>query len=157
MKKLSIEEIEQVISRAVDNDTKTLIMSEIVSFVETQDEGEDDPTTLPTPETRSITILVGASDVIEPINTDQLYAYTVSCEIERDHNDLIRHLVQKATEFNSKKKKRSSKVYSLSEVFESLKPKKDLDLYPKKIFTKESAMVLKTVNLQIPTTQNVVN
>ena len=152
MKKLTVQEIESIVARVVDPQARQAIMSEVISYAGTEEEPDDQPTD--PMQYRPVTILVGAPEIIEPINTDQLYAYTVSCEVQRDHNGLINHLINKAAEYNTKKKRKRSKIYRFSDVFDSLKPKSDLDMYPKRIYTKESALILKTSNFSIPQTSN---
>jgi len=149
MKKFSIQEIEQIILRSVEDDqTRSRIMSQVAEVANRQNTEEDD--TIPREECSSVTVLIGPQEVLDLVDTDQLYAYTVSCPIARDHNGLVTHLINKAFEYNSKKKRKNSKLAKLAEIFSKLKPNSDLDQYPKRIYTKEASIIVKTVNLNIP-------
>jgi hypothetical protein len=150
MKKLSVQEIESIIrSTALTPADQEDILTQIRSHAATQEEDLEGVTT-PTSPTRTVTILMGAQEALNAVDTDQLTAFTVQIEAEADHNTLVGHFVQKAREYNANTKRRSSKVYRLGEVFDTLKPKKHLDSFPKKIMTKEASLIIKTTNLNIP-------
>lgn len=101
-------------------------------------------------ETRDITLLIAEQEVLDRIDTERLSAFTVQIESGADHNTLVQHLVSSARNFNAEAKRASSKIWRLGEVFDTLKPKKHLDGFPKRIYTKESALVIKTTNLPLP-------
>lgn len=149
MKKLSVQEIENIIrSTALNPADQEDILNQIRSHATTEtDETETVPEAAPT---RSVTILMGAQEALDAVDADQITAFTVQIDSEANHNALVDHFVQKAREHNANTKKRSSKIYRLGEVFDTLKPKKHLDSFPKKIFTKEASLIIKTTNLNIP-------
>jgi len=149
MKKLSVQEIENIIratglTPADQEDILTQIRSHATA------ETEDIERAIEASPTRTVTVLMGTQEALATVDTEQLTAFTVQIEAEANHNALIEHFVLKAREHNANTKKRSSKIYRLGEVFDTLKPKKHLDNFPKKIFTKEASLIVKTTNLNIP-------
>jgi hypothetical protein len=148
MNKIKLEDLEQILAQQLnDEEARRRIIETIREFLTDTDQQETEPVVRP--ETRDVTILMGSEETLANINTDELSAFTVQIDAEADHNTLIPHLVQKAREFNEQTKRRSSHVRRLGEVFDTLKPKKHCDMFPRKIYTKESALLLKTVNLPI--------
>jgi len=149
MKKLSVQEIENIIrATGLTPADQEDILTQIRSHATETDETEAVPAEASP--TRSVTILMGTEEVLATVDTDQLTAFTVQIDAEANHNALVDHFVQKAREHNANTKKRSSKIYRLGEVFDTLKPKKHLDNFPKKIYTKEASLIIKTTNLNIP-------
>jgi predicted secreted protein len=153
MNKINIEDLEQILVQQVDDaHTRSRIIQTVRDFLSEQD---TEPTEQePKPETRNLTILMGSEEALRNINVDELSAFTVQIADDSDHNTLIAHLVQKARDYNQQAKRRSSHIRRLGEVFDTLKPKKHCDMFPRKIYTKESSLILKTPNLPI-TPQNV--
>lgn len=148
MNKINIEDLEQILVQQVeDAHTRSRIIQTVRDFLSDQDAETTEQE--PKPETRNITILMGNEEVLGNINVDELSAFTVQVDAEADHNGLISHLVQKARDYNQQAKRRSSHIRRLGEVFDTLKPKKHCDMFPRRIYTKESSLILKTTNLPI--------
>lgn len=150
MNKIKLEDLEQILTQQLNDEaTRRRIIETVREFLTDTDEQEVEPEVRP--ETRNVTILMGSEETLSSINTDELSAFTVQIDTETDHNTLIPHLIQKARDFNNQSKRRSSHIRRLGETFDTLKPKKHCDMFPRKIYTKESALVLKSLNLPITT------
>lgn len=150
MNKIKLEDLEQILTQQLnDEEARRRIIDTVREFLTDTDESEPEPNVRP--ETRNITILMGSEEALSNVNTDELSAFTVQVDVEADHNSLIPHLIQKARDYNHQAKRRSSHIRRLGETFDTLKPKKHCDMFPRKIYTKESALILKTTNLPITT------
>lgn len=150
MNKIKLEDLEQILTQQLnDEETRRRIIDTVRDFLTDTDEQEAEPNVRP--ETRNVTILMGSEEALSNVNTDELSAFTVQMDAEADHNSLIPHLIQKARDFNHQAKRRSSHIRRLGETFDTLKPKKHCDMFPRRIYTKESALILKSTNLPITT------
>lgn len=148
MNKIKVEDLEQILTQQLnDEETRRRIIETVKEFLTDTEAQDEEPITRP--ETRNITILMGTEESLANINTNELSAFTVQVDAEADHNNLIPHLIQKSRDFNNQAKRRSSHVRRLGEAFDTLKPKKHCDMFPRKIYTKESALILKSTNLPI--------
>lgn len=148
MNKINLEDLEQILVQQLeDAHTRSRIIQTVRDFLSEQ---ETEPVEQePKPETRNITILMGNEEALRNINVDELSAFTVQVADDADHNALVPHLIQKARDYNQQAKRRTSHIRRLGEVFDTLKPKKHCDMFPRKIYTKESSLILKTPNLPI--------
>jgi len=144
-KKISVEELDTVLTASVqDGAEKERILAEVRNYIANlandQDEAE------PAVETRDVTILFGSQETIDVIDTDAIVAFTVKIEATSDHNQIIPHLLAKASIFNQNTRRRNSRIQNLGETFNTLSPKRHLDEFPKKILTKQASLVIKTTN-----------
>jgi len=146
--KLSLQQITRIISTSpVDDNTKNSIMQNINEYVrEQQNQGTEE--TPPKPQKYPVTILVGSQEVLDQVNSDQLYAYTVLVAQTENHNETINELRKTAVLYNTEKKRKKSKIYRFTDCFERLKTS-HLDQNPLRILTKEPAILLKTSNFAI--------
>jgi hypothetical protein len=151
--KVSLQDVERVMREFVPDTNVVQTVITQIRQITTETTVQNDP--VPKTPTQNIAILVGAQEELDKIDESQLYAYMVTCDLEdidqpEKLSRLVPHMMQKAVEFNSKKKRKSSRVKKLVSVFEKLKPKFDLNGFPKRIVTKkEPALIIKTTNLSI--------
>lgn len=149
--KINISDLEQILAqrveqRQVDREAAIRILEDARRLVRQSGATERQER----PETRDVTILVTDQETVQLLDTDRLSAFTVQIESGEDHNAIIGRMVEKSRVFNANVKRASSRIRTLGEAFGSLKPKKDLEGFPKKIYTKEAALVLATPNLVVP-------
>jgi hypothetical protein len=147
--KINLDELAHILDQQTDQVLKERILAEVRNYLAEQETEPEEPQA-EKPPTRDITILFGSQEAIDAIDPNTLTAFTVQVEEGSDHNNLIPHLIQKAQAFNAEAKTARSKIRRLGEVFDTLKPKKHLEQFPKRIYTKESALILKTTNIAIP-------
>lgn len=150
--KINISDLEQILAqrveqRQVDREAAIRILEDARQLVR---QGGGATERQERPETRDVTILVTDQETVQLLDTDRLSAFTVQIESGEDHNAIIGRMVEKSRVFNANVKRASSRIRTLGEAFGSLKPKKDLEGFPKKIYTKEAALVLATPNLVVP-------
>jgi hypothetical protein len=146
--KLSLQQIHRIIETSeIDDNTKNSIIQNINQYVrENQNQGVDEA--LPKPEKYPVTILVGAQEVLDAVNSDQLYAYTVMVAETANHNETINELTKTSVSYNTEKKRKKSKIHRFTDCFEKLKSS-NLEDNPLKILTKEPAIIIKTANFSI--------
>ena len=146
-KKISIEELTTVLSTSVENEEeKQRILTEVRNFLASL---EDDTEPEPPVETRDVTIIFGNQEALDMIDTDTISAFTVKIEATADHNQVIPQLLAKAAVYNQNLTRRQTRIQNLGETFGLLSPKKHLEGFPKRILTKEPALVITTTNLAI--------
>jgi hypothetical protein len=104
----------------------------------------------PQTEKRNVTILLCSSEDV-PLATElaeRAVALTFRIESEDDHTRLIDSLMSGARLYNEGKRP-MTRVSSLAEACEVMSPKKHLEKFPEKIYTKEPALILVSENLQV--------
>lgn len=148
-KKITIEELATILSASVEGEAeKQRILAEARNYLSSQ--GDAGPVVSPPqPETRDVTIIVGAEDTIALIDTDSISAFTVKIDATFDHNGLIPRLMQRAAVYNESVRRGRPRIETLGEAFALLSPKKHLEGSPKKILNKHPALVLTTTNLSV--------
>ena len=146
--KLTLQEIHRIIETSqVDDNTKNSIIQNINQYVrEHQNQGVDEAP--PKPEKYPVTILVGAQEALDAVNSEQLFAYTVMVAETANHNETINELTKTAVSYNAEKKRKKSKIHRFTDCFERLKTS-NLDDNPLKILTKEPGIIIKTINFNI--------
>ena len=147
--KITVEELSEVLAQQLDgqDETRERILDGVRRYLRAADQDREERPERPP--TRDVTIIVGSEEALGGIDPGQIYAYTVQMEDGEDHNRLVQHLLAKAAEYNSGCKRRA-RVRRLGGVFDTLKPKKHLGGFPKRIYTKEPALVVLTQNLPVP-------
>ena len=146
--KLTLDELHEILTASVeDKAARQKILLEAKMFLEANE--EEKPPKKPKIKTKDVTILFGEPADLALIDTDRISAFTVQIAEEADHSTLLGHLEKAAKEYNLNATKKKNKIQKLGEVFDTLKPTKHLNKFPTKIYTRVSALIIKTTNKEI--------
>ena len=111
----------------------------------------------PEPDTgdkRNVVILLCSEEDVQPLRefAERTTALAVQIDAERNHLEVVDAILAGGIAYNDTKRRANLKVQSLAEACEVVSPKKHLGGFPKKIYTKEPALILVSTNLPIAAT-----
>ena len=107
-----------------------------------------DPTE--TQEKRNVTVLLCSEDDV-PLAaelSDRITAVTFQIVDQQNHNELIDSVLRGARSYNENKRP-ASRLRNFAEACEKLSPKRHLESFPKRIYTKEPALVIASTNAPV--------
>ena len=146
--KITVEELGEILAQQLeDQQVADRILAEVRNRI--QEQAGQEEAAPPRPETRNITFLVGGREAVQMVNVDELSAFTVQVDSGADHNALLPHMIAAARTYNDGLTRRGVRIRRFGDIFDTLKPKKHLDQFPKRIYTKESALIIATENLPV--------
>ena len=100
---------------------------------------------------RNVVVLVCAEEDVEAARNlaERCVGYCFQLVDAQDANLLVDHMLTSAAAYNVDKRA-GSRVTNFGEACEHLSPKRHLESFPKKIFTKEGSQIVVTTNLPVP-------
>ena len=101
---------------------------------------------------RNVVVLLCAEADVEPLRAvaERTTAIAVQIDAERNHLEIVDALLTGGATYNDTKRRANLKVQNLAEACEVVSPKKHLGGFPKKIYTKEPALIIVSTNLPVP-------
>jgi hypothetical protein len=102
-------------------------------------------------EKRNVVILLSAQEDIEQLRelAERTTALAVQIDAERNHMEVVDAILRGGAAYNDTKRRASQRVVNLAEACEVVSPKKHLEGFPRKIYTKEPALIVVSTNLPV--------
>jgi hypothetical protein len=148
--KIDIEEVEAAIIQAVESvELRNTIIENIRQRAQ---ETAPEPREPDTSEKRNVVVLLCSREDLMELQdlSERITALAFQINADQNHDQIIDSIYHAGIAYNATKRRENLKVRNIAEACDTLSPKKHLSEFPKKIYTKEPAMVLVDVNRRIP-------
>jgi len=153
--KINQETVEDVIRNTI---TDPAVAATIIQQITERAEQElaEARANAPEPDTsdkRNVVILLCAEGDVAPLRefAERTTAIAVQIAAEDNHLEVVSSILTGGAAYNDTKRRANLRVQSFAEACEVVSPKKHLNGFPKKIYTKEPALIVVSTNLPIPT------
>ena len=153
--KIEQETVEDVIRNTVTDPT---VVANILRQLQQRAEQDlaEARANAPEPDTgdkRNVVILLCAENDVEPLRAfaERTTAIAVQIDAERNHLEVVDAILAGGGTYNETKRRANLKVNTFAEACEVISPKKHLGGFPKKIYTKEPALIVVSTNLPVIT------